>query len=138
MPSLELKHSYVKNALNHFQKLYPGMIGGEASLVFNHISLSYRVLLYHYRKAAADPQVWATAKRKYKKSNKEGLFQVEDVMCRIEFEEDEKEIVNGETQTSTALVPYVERQAPAAYLELQDQAPLLDIFQVGWSWHINQ
>ena len=51
-PTLKLKHSFVKPAVEQFAVLYPKSLGGEGRLVKDHISLSLRVVLWHFRKCA--------------------------------------------------------------------------------------
>ena len=66
-PKLRLKHSYCKAALRLFGKVYPNRVGSPlADLLYNAISISFRVVLLHFRKCAKDSGRWKTACNTYK------------------------------------------------------------------------
>ena len=89
VPTLYVKHSLFKEAMQSFQKLYPQMISDDlpAGVIINASSLSLRVLLYHFRKCAFVPDSWPRARAQYKGSG--DIAAVETLLDRIEPEENE-------------------------------------------------
>ena len=63
IPTCKVNHLTVKNALLGFGKVHPQLCGypsEEEEQVCNHISLSFRILLSHFRKCRLVPQCWLT------------------------------------------------------------------------------
>ena len=57
----------MKESLKAFGKLHEALLGSDlVDGLCNQISLSFRVLLHHFRKCVRKPDVWARAKRRYK------------------------------------------------------------------------
>ena len=112
----------MKQALVNFGKLHPGLVGTDMQEgLWNQASLSIRVLLSHFRKCAQHPEAWATAKRKLKDANLEG---VEAVLKKIPMVDDEGE--EGAEQNT--------RQPPVRarvdWMGLQQRAPIVGFWQV--------
>ena len=57
-----LTHLTVKNAIQNLEKLHPNVIQDAADMkeaLYSQISLSFRILLYHFRKCAMSQHAWA-------------------------------------------------------------------------------
>ena len=138
-PLCKCKHVFAKQALKIFAKLYPGMVGSQAhDLLFNGSSLSFRVLLYHYRLCSQSESAWTTAKNVFQ-GDTILLQPVDQILGMIEQEEeDEDETEEGEDESGPclALVPV----APAAsssnnndsidWAALSESAPKASFWQV--------
>ena len=63
VPTCKVNHLTVKTALLGFGKVHPQLCGypkEEEEQICNHISLSFRILLSHFRKCRLVPQCWLT------------------------------------------------------------------------------
>ena len=136
-PTLKLKHSFVRPALVQFGQLYLSSLGGKGDLIFNHLSLSLRVVIFHYRRCAYKPGVWDICQRAYK--GKGDLNIVSDIFTKMEEcaedeDDDEERDAEGDLRApeSLALVPLSsEPHVPTTnWLELSQQAPIPELWQV--------
>ena len=137
-PTLKLKHSFVRPALDQFGTLYPKSLGGEGELVLNHLSPSLRVVLFHYRRCAFKPGVWDTCRRAYK--GKGNLNVVYSIFQKLEDsgddddDDDDEEDAEGDQQPQNELalvpVPSQPRNLTTDWHQLSQQAPVPELFQV--------
>ena len=116
-PTLEFKHSEMKEALGAFAKLHPKLVGIEPSSMVgfkNQASLSIRVLLGFFKRGKESASTWDVAARNYK-----GTEKLDPVKALIQ---------------KVVLVPKKEKKnksktKAASWTTLQAQAPALGMWK---------
>ena len=132
LPGCKIKHSELKDALETSGKLRGDKLGidqNNKDLVdglFNQMSLSFRVLLLHYRLCVGKAEKWPRAKRCYK--GNEDLAPVEKILGKIELDdEDEEDQDAGPDDDGDE----EEGESEHDWLALQASSPHIPIWEVG-------
>ena len=68
IPNLKIHHSTMKRALESMAKLHPKIIANSShpDLLYGQISLSFRLVLFHFKKCSQEIGAWQTCKNMYK------------------------------------------------------------------------
>ena len=85
---MKIHHSTMKRALESMAKLHPKIVANSThpDILFGQISLSFRLVLFHYKKCAREAGAWQTCKNVYK--GEKDLEPVFMVLSKIEPDEE--------------------------------------------------